>query len=101
MTNWSVSTFKGKLKLFRLKIVKYKTRAFSRKIEIKPFSIVYFAYREQSLLILLSVIRVGFYAQFHRLCEENQEARVALGYASGNSYASFVLSKLPKCSITR
>ena len=33
--------------------------------------------------------------------ESTQEARVALGYASGNSYASFVLSKLPACSITR
>ena len=33
--------------------------------------------------------------------ESTQEARVALGYASGNSYASFVLSKLPVCSITR
>ena len=33
--------------------------------------------------------------------ESTQEARVALGYALGNSYASFVLSKLPACSITR
>ena len=33
--------------------------------------------------------------------ESTQEARVALGYASSNSYASFVLSKLPACSITR
>ena len=33
--------------------------------------------------------------------ESTQEARVALGYTSGNSYASFVLSKLPACSITR
>ena len=33
--------------------------------------------------------------------EGTQEARVALGYALGNSYASFVLSKLPACSITR
>ena len=33
MTNWSVSTFKGKLKFFRFEIVKYKTRAFNRKIE--------------------------------------------------------------------
>ena len=40
MTNWSVSTFKGKLKLFRFKIVKYKTRAFNRKIEIKPIPIL-------------------------------------------------------------
>ena len=30
-TNWSVSTFKGKLNFFRFKIVKYKTRAFNRK----------------------------------------------------------------------
>ena len=28
----------------------------------------YFAYSEQSLLILLTVFRVGFDAQFHRLC---------------------------------
>ena len=27
--------------------------------------------------------------------ESTQEARVALGYASSNTYASFVLSKLP------
>ena len=33
--------------------------------------------------------------------ESTQEARVALGYASGNSYTSFVLSKLPAYSITR
>ena len=69
MTNRSVSTFKGKLKLFRFKIVKYKTRAFNRKIENKAdFYFVYFAYREQSLLMLLSVFRFGFDAQFHRLC---------------------------------
>ena len=29
--------------------------------------------------------------------ESTQEARVALGCASNNSYASFVLSKLPAC----
>ena len=40
MTNWSVATFKGKLKFFRFKIVKYKTRAFNRKIEIKPIPIL-------------------------------------------------------------
>ena len=60
---------------------------------------------QQSLLILLSVFRVGFDAQFHRLCyktigscfylctielrstwevlESTQEARVALGYRLG------------------
>ena len=40
MTNWSVSTFKGKLKFARFRIVKYKTRAFNRKIEIKPIPIL-------------------------------------------------------------
>ena len=39
MTNWSVSTFKGKLKFSRFKIVKYKTRAFNRTFEIKPIPI--------------------------------------------------------------
>ena len=29
--------------------------------------------------------------------ESTEEARVALGYASSNSYASLVLSKLPVC----
>ena len=33
MTNWSVSTFKGKLTFFRFKIVKYKTRAFNGKMK--------------------------------------------------------------------
>ena len=33
ITNWSVSTFKGKLKFYRYKIVKYKPRAFNRKIK--------------------------------------------------------------------
>ena len=33
--------------------------------------------------------------------ESTQEARVALGCASSYFYASFVLSKLPKCTITR
>ena len=40
MTNWPVSTFKGKLKLFRFKIVKYETRALNRKFEIKPIPIL-------------------------------------------------------------
>ena len=39
-TNWSVLTFKGKRKFFRFEIVKFKTRAFNRTIEIKPISIV-------------------------------------------------------------
>ena len=33
--------------------------------------------------------------------ESIQEARVALGCALCNSYASFVLSKLPVCSISQ
>ena len=33
--------------------------------------------------------------------ESTQEARVARGYTSSNSYASFVLSKLPACFISR
>ena len=41
-TNWSVSSFKGKLiKFFRFKIVKYETRTFKRKIEIKPIPILF------------------------------------------------------------
>ena len=71
VTNWSVSSLKGKLKFFRFKIVKYETRAFKRKIELKPILVlficfIFLAYRERSLLILLSVFCVGFYAQFHR-----------------------------------
>ena len=37
----SVSSFKGKLKFFRFEIVKYETRAFERKIEIKPIPILF------------------------------------------------------------
>ena len=40
MTNWSVSTFKGKRKFLRFEIVKFKTPAFNRKIEIKPILFV-------------------------------------------------------------
>ena len=40
MTNWSVSTFKGRLKVVRFKIFKYKPRAFNRKIEIKPIPVL-------------------------------------------------------------
>ena len=37
MTNWSVSTFKGKLKCFRFEIFKFKTRAFNRKLKWNQF----------------------------------------------------------------
>ena len=40
MTSWSVSTFKVRLKVFRFKIVKYKTRAFNRKFEVNPIPIL-------------------------------------------------------------
>ena len=68
MTNWSVSTFKAKLKFFRFRIVKCKARTFNRKFEIKPIPILHNISLKQSLLILLSAFRVGFDAQFHRLC---------------------------------
>ena len=40
-TSWSVSSFKGKLKFFRFQIVKYETRAFKIKIEIKAIPILF------------------------------------------------------------
>ena len=40
ITNWSASTLKGKLKFYRYNIVRYKPRAFNRKIEIKPIPIL-------------------------------------------------------------
>ena len=40
MINWSVLTFKGKLKFFCFKFVKYKTRALDRKFEIKLIPIL-------------------------------------------------------------
>ena len=49
ITNWSVSSFKGKLTFVRFKIVKNETRAFKRKIEIKPIPI---------LFILLNISRL-------------------------------------------
>ena len=33
ITNWSVSTFKGKLRFFHFNIVNYKTRAFNRNLK--------------------------------------------------------------------
>ena len=49
ITNWSVLSLKGKLKFFRFKIVKYESRAFKRKIEIKPIP---------NLFILLNISRL-------------------------------------------
>ena len=47
-------------------------------------------------LLHASVMRMLGYKALGSL-ERAQEARVALGCASNNSYASFMLSKLPKC----
>ena len=70
--NWSFSTFKGKLKFFRFKIVKYERKppAFNRKLEMKQISILLMTFRipRTTTLILLSDFRVGLDAQFHRLC---------------------------------
>ena len=40
MTNWSFSTLKVSFNFLPFKIVKYKTRALNRKIEIKPIPIL-------------------------------------------------------------
>ena len=51
--------------------------------------------RKHSFLCLI------YYMKHLGSLESTQEARVALGYASSNSYAFFVLSKLPACFISR
>ena len=73
ITNSSVSVLKGKLKFYRYKIVKYKPRAFSRKIEIKPIPILLIIFRlprkvKSDIVVLFSRRIVRIYAQFHRLC---------------------------------
>ena len=55
MRNCAVSTFKGKLTFLRFNIVKYKTRAFNRKIEIKRIP---------------NLLNISLTAQFHGLCYE-------------------------------
>ena len=54
VTNWSVSSFKGKLKFFRFEVVKYETDSSFQKKDWNKINsyFVYFAYRKQSLLIL-------------------------------------------------
>ena len=107
VTNWFVSSFKG------LKIVKYETRAFKRKIEIKPIPILFtannhfwyccplfasdFMYNSTGYVIKqwFKLLATHYRVMEHLgSLESTQEARVALGYASGNSYASFVLSHI-------
>ena len=65
MTNWSVSTFKGKLKFFRLKLVKYKLQLSTESSKENQF-LFCIMFCLTRILILLSVFRVGFDAQFHR-----------------------------------
>ena len=65
----NLSVLKGKLKFFRFKIVKYETRAFKRKIEIKPILILFILLNISLLPRTITYdFRVGFFAQFHRPC---------------------------------
>ena len=127
ITNWSVSTFKGKLKFFRFKIVKYQPRAFNRKIEIKLIPILlhisltannHFWYCcplftsdfqdcmynstgyviKQLVHALACTIELWSTREVWRALKKLE---LPSAIASGNSYASFVLSKLSACSITR
>ena len=121
ITNWSVSTFKGKLKFYRYEIVKYKPRAFNRKIEIKPIRILlnisltannHFWYRcpffasdfqdfmHNSTGYVMKQLVHAFRWEVWRALKK-LELPSAIASSSGNSYAFFVLSKLPACSITR
>ena len=113
MTNWSVSTFKGKLKSFRFKIVKYKNRTFNRKFEIKPIPNLlnvnnhfwycrpFFAsdlmHNSTGYVIKLCTIELWSTWEVWRALKKLE---LPSPIASGNSYASFVLSKLSACSIT-
>ena len=67
ITNWSVSSFKGKLKFFRFKIVKYETRAFKRKIDIKPISIL-FILLNISLVVRLMYNSSGYVIKIFGSC---------------------------------
>ena len=54
------------------------------------------SYVIKELVHAFSCAYIEFYMHLGSF-ESTQEARVALGCASCNSYASFVLSKLPAC----
>ena len=64
----NLSVLKGKLKFFRFEIVKYETRAFKRKIEIKPIRIMFIFNISRLPRTITYDFRVGFFAQFHRPC---------------------------------
>ena len=58
--------------------------------------LLYFHYVIKELIHAFSCAYIKLWMHLESL-ESTQEARVALGYASNNSYASLVLSKLPAC----
>ena len=58
MTNWSDSTFKGRLKFFRFKIVKYKTNSY----------FAYISLDTNNPFCYSAVFRIIFDEQFHQLC---------------------------------
>ena len=58
--------------------------------------LLYFHYVIKELVHAFSCAYIELWIHLESL-ESNQEARVVLGYASSNSYASLVLSKLPAC----
>ena len=125
MTSWSVSTFTGKLESFRFKIVKYKTWAFNRKFEIKPTPILlnishnannhfwyrcpFFAsdlmYNSTSYVIKQLVhafsCALSSYRSTWEVLRALKKLELPSAIASRTSYTSFVLSKLPACSITQ
>ena len=58
--------------------------------------LLYFHYVIKELVHAFSSVYIELWMDLESL-ESTQEARVALGYASSNSYASLMLSKFPAC----
>ena len=76
--------------LFRVFVINQEQNLFSRN------RLLYFHYVIKELVHAFSCAYIELWMHLGSL-ESTQEARVALGYASSNSYASLVLSKLPAC----
>ena len=76
--------------LFRVFVINQEQNLFSRN------RLLYFHYVIKKLVHAFSCAYIELWMHAGSL-ESAQEARVALGYASSNSYASLVLSKLPAC----
>ena len=118
------TNLKGKRKAFCFEIVKFKTRAFNRKIEIKPIPILlnsltannhfrcccpFFAsdLMHNSTGYVIKQLAHAFscallsYGALGKFGEHSRSYSCPRAIASGNPYASFVPSKLPACSITR